>query len=70
MDGGSNMNIIFIDTLCQMSIPRSAWKKSHITLYGVVPGRAASSLGQIRLDAVFGEKGNSSKELIDFEIVD
>ena len=70
MDGGSSMNIIFTDTLRQMSIPRSVWKKSHVTLYGVVPDRAASSLGQIRLDVVFVEKGNYRKELIDFEIVD
>src|SRR3954470_24523185 len=70
MYGGSSMNIIFADTLRQMSIPRSVWKKSDVTFYGVVPGRAASSLGRIKLDVVFGEKGNISKELIDFEIVD
>src|SRR3954469_15329423 len=29
MDGGSSMNIIFSDTLRQMSIPRLVWKKSH-----------------------------------------
>ena len=64
------MNIIFADTLHQMSIPRSVWKNSHDTLYGVVPGRASSSLGQIRLEVVFGKRGNYKKELIDFEIVD
>ena len=60
MDGGSNMNIIFSDTLRQMSIPRSVWKKSDVTFYGVVPGRAASSLGRIKLDIIFGDKGNFS----------
>src|SRR3954463_5468335 len=70
MDGGISMNIIFTDTLRQMSIPCSVWKKSHVNLYGVVPGRAASSLGQIRLEVVFGERGNYMKELIDFKIVD
>ena len=64
------MNIIFADTLHQMSIPRSVWKKSHITLHGVVPERAASSFGQIKFEVVFGERGNYRKELIDFEIVD
>ena len=64
------MNIIFADTLRQMSIPFLVWKKSHVTLYGVVPRRAASSLGQIRLEVVFGERGNYRNELIDFEIVD
>src|SRR4051812_7221342 len=70
MDGGISMNIIFSDTLNQMSIPRSVWKKSHITHYGVVPGRAASSPGKIRLEVVFGEKGNYRMEVIEFEIVD
>src|SRR4051812_27001384 len=69
MDGGRSMNIIFSDTLRQMSIPCSVWKNSNVTLYGVVPGREASSLGQIILEVVFGERGNYTKELIDFEIV-
>ena len=64
------MNIIFADTLREMSIPRSVWKNPHVTVYGVVPGRAASSLGQIRIEVVFGERGNYRKEMIDFEIVD
>src|SRR3954464_6734870 len=29
MDGGSNMNIIFVSTLHKMLIPRSVWKKSR-----------------------------------------
>src|SRR4051812_35515803 len=53
-----------------MSIPRSVWKNSNVTLYGVVPGTTASSLGRIRLDVIFGKKVNSRKELIDLEIVD
>src|ERR1041384_867219 len=69
MDGGRNMNIIFADTLRQMSIPRSVWKRYHVTLYAIVPGRVTSSLGQIRLEVVFGERRNYRKELIDFEIV-
>ena len=64
------MNIIFSNTLNQMSIPCPVWKKSRVTLYGVVPGRAASSLGKIRLEVVFGEKGNYIMEVIEFEIVD
>src|SRR3954464_12373461 len=70
MDGGSSMNIIFSHTVNQMSIPRSVWKKSRVTLYGVVPERAASSLGKIRLEVVFGEKGNYRTEVIEFKIVD
>src|SRR3954464_3264080 len=49
MDGGSNMNIIFVSTLRKMLIPRSVWKKSSTVLYGVVPGEAATSLGLLRI---------------------
>ena len=64
------MNIIFSDTLRQMSIPRLVWKKSDVTFYGLVPGRAASSLKRIKLDVIFGDRRNLSREIIDFEIVD
>src|SRR4051812_18598700 len=37
MDGGNSLNIIFTSTLCTMLIPRSVWKKSGTTIYGVVP---------------------------------
>ena len=57
-DGGSNMNIIFASTLQKMLIPRSVWKKSSTVLYGVVPGEAATSLGIVKLEVVFGNRRN------------
>src|ERR1041385_809492 len=56
MDGGSNLNIIFTSTLHKMLIPRSVWKKSGVSIYSVVPGEAAASLGAIELDVIFGSK--------------
>src|SRR4051812_29533136 len=58
MDGGSSLNIIFTSTLSKMSIPRSVWKNSDVIIYDVVPGEAASSLGSIELDVIFGSRGN------------
>src|ERR1043165_9544140 len=70
MDGGSSMNIIFANTLQTMLIPRSVWKKSSTMLHGVVPGEAATSLGIVELEVVFGNRRNFAKHVLEFEILD
>src|SRR3954466_5315194 len=70
MDGGSSMNIIFASTLQKMLIPRSVWKKSSTELHGVVPGEAATSLGVIELEVVFGNRRNFAKHVLEFEVLD
>src|SRR3954469_12572808 len=69
MDGGSGLNIIFTSTLRKMLIPRSVWKKSGTTIYGVVPGEADASLGTIKLDVIFGSKGNFARKVLEFEVL-
>ena len=69
IDGGSNMNIIFASTLQKMLIPRSVWKKSSTVLHGVVPGEAATSLGVIELEVVFGNRRNFAKHVLEFEVL-
>src|SRR3954463_13378263 len=70
MDGGNSLNIIFTGTLRKMLIPQSVWKKSGVTIYDVVPGEAAASLGTIELDVVFGNKGNFTRKVLEFEVLD
>src|ERR1041385_3905753 len=70
MDGGSSMNIIFANTLQKMLIPRSVWRKSSTELHGVVPGEAATSLGVIELEVVFGNRHNFAKHVLEFEVLD
>src|SRR3954469_8881225 len=70
MGGGSSLNISFTSTLQKMLIPRSVWKNSGVTLYDVVPGEAASSLGTIELDVIFGNKGNFTRKILEFEVLD
>ena len=66
MHGGSSLNIIFDSTLRKMLIPQSVWKKSGVTIYGVVLGEAATSLLTIELDVIFGNKGNFSRKVLEF----
>src|SRR3954468_5194471 len=70
MDGGSSMNIIFTSTLQKMLIPRSVWKKSSTVLHGVVPDEAATSLGTVKLEVVFGNRRNFAKQVLEFEVLD
>ena len=70
MDGGSNMNIIFASTLQKMPIPQSVWKKSSTVLNGVVPGEAATSLGVIKPEFIFGNRRNFAKHVLEFEVLD
>src|ERR1041384_5982127 len=70
MDGGSSMNIIFANTLQKMLIPRSVWNKSSTVLHGVVPGEAATSLGVVELEVVFGNRRDFAKHVLEFEVLD
>jgi hypothetical protein len=43
-DGGSSLNIMYIETLKKMNLLQTQLKHMTIVLYGVVPGRQANSL--------------------------
>src|ERR1041385_6996185 len=64
------MNIIFASTLQKMLIPRSVRRKSSTELQGVVPGEAATSLGVIELEVIFGNRRNFAKNVLEFEVLD
>ena len=70
MDGGSGINIIYVDTLKAMGIPVGRLQRSENAFHGIVPGKAVRPVGMIALDVIFGEHGNFRKEKLDFEVVD
>jgi hypothetical protein len=41
-----------------------------VPFYGIVPGKAAMSLGQITLPVMFGTQANYQTEFIQFEVAD
>jgi len=53
MDGGSNFNILYIDTLDAMGIPRSCLRTSHFPFYGILPGMKAYLVGNLDLLVTF-----------------
>ena len=54
MDGGSGLNILYIDTLDAMYIPRSELRPAGSPFHGVILGAQACPLGQINLPITFG----------------
>ena len=54
MDGGSGLNILYVDTLDAMRIPRSKLHLAGSPFHGVILGAQAYPLGQIDLPVMFG----------------
>ncbi|XP_066351262.1 uncharacterized protein [Miscanthus floridulus] len=70
MDGGSGLNILYIDTLDAMHIPRSELHLTGSPFRGVIPGAQAYPLKQIDLPIMFGSQANFRLEVLTFEVVD
>jgi len=69
MDGGSSLNIIYLETLDLLSIETAQLQPSAGSFHGIVPGKKASSVGRIDLPVCFGTAANFRKETITFEVV-
>jgi len=69
MDGGSNLNIIYLETLDLLGINQAQLQPSAGGFHGVVPGKKALPVGQIDLPVCFGTMANFRKETLTFEVV-
>jgi hypothetical protein len=70
MDGGSNLNLIYADTLRKIKIPMDNLLPTKMSFHGIVPGKPTYPLGAIHLDVIFSTLSNVRKEKIEFEVVD
>jgi hypothetical protein len=70
MDGGCGINVLYVSTLVEMGIPRSALRSLTAPFHGVVPGIEALPLGQIDLPVTFGDVQNFCTETLTFEVVE
>ena len=66
MDGGSGLNILYLDTLEAMGIPRGCLRDSPFPFYGILPGMKAYPVGNIDLPVTFGNKNNFHTETLTF----
>jgi len=69
MDGGSSLNIIYLETLNLLGINRTQLQPSVGGFHGVVPGKKALPVGRIDLPVCFGTAANFRKETLTFEVV-
>ena len=69
MDGGSGLNILYVNTLDAMRIPRSELRLVSSPFHGVILGMQACPLGQINLSIIFGDHANFHSEVLTFEVV-
>ena len=70
MDGDSGLNILYVDTLDAMRIPRSELHPVSSPFHGVILGTQAYPLGQIDLSIMFGDRANFCSEVLTFKVVD
>ena len=69
MDGGSGLNLIFLDTIQSMGITMRMLEETETRFHGILPTSPAYSLGKVYLNIVFGKTDNFRKEKIEFEVV-
>ena len=70
MDGGSSLNILYVDTLDAMCIPRSELHLAGSPFHGAIPGVQAYPLRQIDLSIMFGSWANFRSEVLTFKVVE
>ncbi|XP_034601371.1 uncharacterized protein [Setaria viridis] len=70
MDGGNGLNILYVETLDAMCIPRSKLWLVIAPFHGVILGMQVYPLGQIDLPVTFGDRANFRTEVLTFEVVE
>jgi hypothetical protein len=70
IDGGSNINILYRDTMEKLDIKEKQLQPSRTVFHGIVPGLSCSPIGKIKIDVLFGDKNHFRREPIWFEVVD
>jgi hypothetical protein len=69
MDGGSGLNLIFVDTIRSMGITMNMLEETDTCFHGILPTAPGHSLGKVYLNVIFGRADNFRKEKIEFEVV-
>ena len=69
MDGGSDLNIMYVEMLDAMGVDRSRVRATGAPFHGIMPGKQAVPLGQINLPITFRDPSNYRMETLTFEVV-
>jgi hypothetical protein len=69
MDGGSSLNIIYVETLGLLQIDLSLIRVDATPFHGIILEKRVQPLGQLDLPVCFGTPYNFQKETLTFEVV-
>ncbi|XP_066396262.1 purine permease 3-like [Miscanthus floridulus] len=69
MNGGSGLNIMYVETLNAMGIDRAHVRPTEAPFHDIVPRKQDMPLGQIDLPITFGDPSNYRMETLTFEVV-
>jgi hypothetical protein len=69
-DGGSGLNLIYLDTFEGLGLTRDQLQSSPHRFYGVVSGKQSIPLGCVTLLATFEDASNYRTEMLTFKVVD
>jgi hypothetical protein len=70
MDGGSDLNLMYLDTFKGLGLTRDKLQSSPHLFYRVVPGKQSVPLGRVTLPVTFGDASNYRTDMLAFEVVD
>jgi hypothetical protein len=70
IDGGSGLNVIFVDTLKKMDFDFKRLTECDDPFFGIVPGKASYPMGRVSLSVMFGTEENFRTEYLSFEVAD
>ena len=68
MDGGSDLNLLYQDTIHDMGIDPTKIRHSNTSFQGVMPGPDTHCTGSLLLEVVFGSPGNFRREKLTFHL--
>jgi hypothetical protein len=69
IDGGSSLNIIYVETLGLLEIDLSTIRAGAAPFHGIIPRKRVLPLGQLDLPVCFETPSNFRKETLTFEVV-
>jgi hypothetical protein len=70
IDGGSSINLIYVDTLRKINISLANLAPTDTRFHIITPKKPTYPLGKIAPDMQFGTKENFTKEKLEFEVID
>ena len=68
MDGGSDLNLLYPNTIHKLGIDLTKIRHSRTSFKGVTPGPYAKCTGSLLLEVVFGSRNNFRREKLIFHV--